>query len=509
MASLGRSVLACHGPGIQRLQGCGFRLFRFAAFGVAMLCLVISPARAQSPLGRDVYSVVFTVKPDSAHVEADVDTSTGSFFMGQGYKNGVRSDHVSHLAITTGGDPVPFSYEPTTSSWITSVRGTHRVHVSYDVDLSYLATLPEWAALQYGKRYGNDLYVVTSGIFIVPDSTDAQTPTTVSLRGPDGFHILTPWHSIRPTGQYSTSAASLAGNTLVIGNPPTYHFERGGLTVTMAFIGGADRYRSDLVAIAQYSLQRYVRLFGSSPQTPYLLTITLGDEDGQSFDSSSSVRAQGPLSRTNRVIWANGVAHELFHLWNGRTMRPANSHLKFFVEGFTEYEANRSLLLGKFISPAEYWDMMARHLGSYVYFSHSPNYNIPLIDAGLNTTKNRFGVYDGGWTVALCLDLQIRRRTGNKATIDDIMRGMWRQHGHPGAPYSYEDLIRVVSDTFGRDYGPFFRRYVSGTDVLPFTDALSVLGVHTYSENFDGFTFISTSPSTPGQRSELAHFLAQ
>jgi predicted metalloprotease with PDZ domain len=466
----------------------------------------MSPAVAQPPLNQNTYTVVFGMNPDIAHVQADIYSATGSFYMGQGYKDGVRSDHVSNLVIQNGTDTVPFSYNRADSSWRTGLAAAARVHLSYDVDLSYLQTLPDWAALQYGKRYGGDLYLVTADIFIIPDAMDSRSPATVSLSAPDNVKIFAPWASVG-AGMYSAPTASLAGNTLVLGDPPTYHFERGGLVVTMAFVGGADRYRSDLVAISQYSLERYETLFGSAPQTPYLLTIVLGDEDGQSFDSSSSIRTPRPLVRENRVLWANDVAHELFHLWNGRTMRPVDPRLKFFVEGFTEYEANRTLLLGKFISPAEYWEMAARHLGSYVYFWYSPNYNIPLIEAGEHTTKNRFGVYDGGWTLALCLDLQMRKASGGKKSLDDIMRAMWSRYDHPGTPYSYDDLVSTVSAVFGSDYGPFFKRYVSGTDLLPFSDELAAIGVRTFSEDFDGFTFIDASPRTTIERVALDQFL--
>jgi predicted metalloprotease with PDZ domain len=471
-----------------------------------MLACTTSIVGAQQVPNADIYAVAFGHTLDSVHVEADVSCSTGKLFMEDGYRPGVRSDHVSHLVITDGGQAVPFTYDRGDSSWVIGLTGHMRLHLSYDVDLSYLQALPDWAALQYGRHYGRSLYLVTGDVFIVADSMESVTATVVSIRVPSGVGIFTPWRS-SSSGGYATSAASLAGNTVILGNPSTYLFGSAGLAVTIAFIGGADRYRSDLSSIARYSLKRYARLFGSSPNTPYLLTITLGNEDGQAYDSSSAVRAAGPLVRENRVIWANGMAHELFHLWNGRTMRPVDAKLKFFVEGFTEYEANRSLLLGQFISPAEYWQMAARHLGSYIYFSYSPNYNMPLLNAGADTTKNRFGVYDGGWTLALCLDLQLRHDTHGRKTLNDVMREMWRRFGHPGATYSYDDLVQTVSAVFGRDYGPFFRQYVAGTDLLPFRADLATIGVQAYSELFDGYTFIDTAPRTAAERSALNEFM--
>jgi predicted metalloprotease with PDZ domain len=476
----------------------------------ATLMVTPEPSHAGQPASEtDAYAITFSATSTIVHVEADVTCSSGVLFMAPGFRDGVRSDHVSNLKILSGTGPVSFRYNEAGSKWSVTGEDAPRLHLSYDVDLSYLNTLPDWAALQYGKRYDTSLYVVTADIFIVPDSMESQAPATVTIHVPPAVAILAPWNLAGTPDTYNSTDASLVGNTLVLGDPSTFRFRSGGLNVTIAFIGGADQYRSDFAAVAQYSLERYAQLFGSTPRTPYLLTIVLGDEDGQSFDSSSSVRAKGPLARWNRVIWANGVAHELFHLWNGRTMRSDDPRLKLFIEGFTEYYANRTLLRGNFISPAEFWEMAARHLGSYTYFWYSPNYNLALLDAGTHVTKNRFGVYDGGWTLALCLDLQIRKATSGKKTLDDIMRTMWSRYGSATTPYSYDDLVSAVSATFGTDYAPFFKRYVSGTDFLPFSDDLSAIGVNTYSEDFDGYTFIDVSPANTIERSQLNDYLTR
>jgi predicted metalloprotease with PDZ domain len=50
-----------------------------------------------------------------------------------------------------------------------------------------------------------------------------------------------------------------------------------------------------------------------------------------------------------------------------------------------------------------------------------------LAESGLNKTKNRFGVYDGEWTTALCLDLELRAEAGQHDSLDDLMRLIWRR----------------------------------------------------------------------------------
>ena len=47
------------------------------------------------------------------------------------------------------------------------------------------------------------------------------------------------------------------------------------------------------------------------------------------------------------------------------------------------------------------------------------------------------------------------------------MRALYTQHFEKGRGFTPNDLIRVVSETAGRDYTDFFRRYVTGTEVPP------------------------------------------
>ena len=47
------------------------------------------------------------------------------------------------------------------------------------------------------------------------------------------------------------------------------------------------------------------------------------------------------LEENNKIIWANYMAHELFHYWNSDLMKAANySDRQWFSEGTAEYYAN-------------------------------------------------------------------------------------------------------------------------------------------------------------------------
>jgi predicted metalloprotease with PDZ domain len=215
--------------------------------------------------------------------------------------------------------------------------------------------------------------------------------------------------------------------------------------------------------VIRASVAHDLQLFPGTPACQYLVTLASGDEDGQSFTTSNAISTRLVIGPDDTEIWANTIAHELFHHWNARLIHTTDKRLAFFVEGFTEYYTNRQILAESLVDQPRYWNMAALHLGAYSYFNYSPNYGVSIADAGLNKTKNRFGVYDGGWTVALCLDLALRAESQNRHSLDDVMKLMWRRYGQIRQTYTYKDFIQTVSDVAGHDMNPFFDKYVNGT----------------------------------------------
>lgn len=68
--------------------------------------------------------------------------------------------------------------------------------------------------------------------------------------------------------------------------------------------------------------------------------------------------------------------------------------------------------------------------------------------------------YSRGHAVALLLDVLIRDRTGNRHSLDDVMRTLFRDYRH-GA-FTHDELLKSITSATGVDAGPFFEEYVSG-----------------------------------------------
>jgi predicted metalloprotease with PDZ domain len=115
----------------------------------------------------------------------------------------------------------------------------------------------------------------------------------------------------------------------------------------------------------------------------------------------------------------------------------------------------------------------------------------PLVDGAqpadrTNLESTFLSYYAAGAAIALGLDLELRGRTGGRASLDTLMRAMWERFGAsndapPGLvarPYTLDDftavLARVSADEgFARE---FVGRHVTGREAIDFAPLLARAG---------------------------------
>ena len=94
--------------------------------------------------------------------------------------------------------------------------------------------------------------------------------------------------------------------------------------------------------------------------------------------------------------------------------------------------------------------------------------------------------YNKGQIIGVLLDIEIRDRTENRASLDDVLRALNTGYdAQRGRFYNESEDIRAVAESVIRksssganaDLKDFFSRYVSGTDEIPFSSILERAGI--------------------------------
>lgn len=447
-------------------------------------------ATAQPAGETDRYRVRFG-NSDTVHVEAVLHTATGTLVMWQGMRPDTRASHVSGFeAHNAKGDAIAAIYSPADASWRLAFGADETVEISYDADLGWLRKLPAWARLQYGFFDTERGYIAMKDLVIVADDLRSVRPAEIAFESPRP--VLSPWEAARTSNTYRATVADVADNSIVVGDGPKIGFERGGLDVSVALFGAAAQAQGHIRRAVIASLDQDLKLFGMPRARRFLMIVASGDEDGQAFAQSTAISTRVPFLPAAAPVWANTIAHELFHIWNAHGIRTIDPKLAFFTEGFTEYYANKELLHAGLIDEAQYWSMAAQHLGAYSYFNaHS---DLSIAAAGTDNGRNRFGVYDGGWTAALCLDLELRTQSGGGKSLDDAMRLLWSRFGTADIAMTYGDLQTAAGEAAGRSFEAFFTKYVAGEDELPFRKDMREIGVDVFVQPFSAEGYIAVHP---------------
>jgi len=190
------------------------------------------------------------------------------------------------------------------------------------------------------------------------------------------------------------------------------------------------------------------------------------------------------------------ISHEYFHAWNVKRLKPAEfarydygrenyTRLLWFFEGFTSYYDDLLLRRAGLIDDEVYFKRLTKTVNQVL---QTPGRRVQSLaqasfDAWVryyrqdeNTPNSTVSYYAKGALAALCLDLTLRRE--GHATLDDVMRALWRRcAGASHGAMSEADLAAVLAELGGRGFERELAAWVHGTGELPLKTLLQAHGV--------------------------------
>ncbi|MEO8648364.1 MAG: PDZ domain-containing protein, partial [Acidobacteriota bacterium] len=160
-------------------------------------------------------------------------------------------------------------------------------------------------------------------------------------------------------------------------------------------------------------------------------------------------------------------------MWPYDYSRENETPLLWFSEGFTNYYGALSVYRAGLMDEKAF---LARVAGaaSGVEGNEVRNYVSPA-NASVSTwvgydTPVAFGIsyYTQGQNLGALLDLSIRHDSGGKASLDDVLRTLYRENYQRGRGFTIDDMVAVIKQLTKQDYAEFFDRYIYGTEIPDF-----------------------------------------
>ena len=293
----------------------------------------------------------------------------------------------------------------------------------------------------------------------------------------------------------------LVDSPIEIGNQTIFEFEVEGVPHEIAFYGKGN-YDSSAVDEVKRIVEATAKLFGEIPYKRYLFIVHLTKSASGGLEHlNSQVLRMGrwnfqPASRRGR--WRSLVAHEVYHLYNVKRIRARElgpfdytrenyTTLLWVMEGFTSYYSGRILLNAGFISPKKYQSNMASHMrkisntiGNRYQSAAEASFDtwIRYYRRNENSPNRDMSYYDKGKLLGMLLDLEIRNSSGNKKTLDDVMRRLYSEYyKKKQRGFSEAEFKKELERAAGINFSDFFVRYVHGTEEVDYGKYLSYAGL--------------------------------
>jgi predicted metalloprotease with PDZ domain len=155
------------------------------------------------------------------------------------------------------------------------------------------------------------------------------------------------------------------------------------------------------------------------------------------------------------------------------------------MEGFTSYYDTIVPCRAKLWSPDKYFKKMADRIQKYEekpgrkrqsLAESSFDTWIKLYQPNENSTNCQMSYYEKGEIVGMCLDLEIRNRTRNRRSLDDVMRLLYKDYGRDGRGFPEGEFKRVCEKVAG-GLDRFWKDLIDGVADIPWDRYLGHAGV--------------------------------
>ncbi len=372
-------------------------------------------------------------------------------------------------------------------TWRVQVPAAGAVTVAFNFAADTLDNAMAWSRADFA-------FVNGTNVLLYPEGAGLDFPAILSIVTEADWAVTTGLASTGLHRYTATNFHDLVDMPFFIGRFEVDSAPIGGVMNRMAsYPAGALAGAPRALLWKQLStmVPAMAKVFGETPWTNYttLLVFDSAYGGGSALEHQNSHLGIYSPTFVGTPILASITAHEIFHGWNVKRLRPADmvpyrydrpqpTTLLWVSEGITDYYADLALVRGSVIDSAIFLNVTQ---GKIEEVAAAPP--IALEDASLSTwiqpTDGTATIYyPKGSLAGLLLDIMIRDASDNRASLDDVMRTLYRATVPAGRGFTVDEWWAAVNQLAGRDLATTFaRRYVDGREPFPWSQIAPLAGL--------------------------------
>lgn len=406
------------------------------------------------------------------------------------------SRYVRHLKAFSGKNELEVSKKDK-STWKVNTKDIHSITITYEY-------------------YANDLSVHTSHV----DSTHAYLNGVNVFLYLEGYKDQSVELLIKPYGDWkvSTGLEKLSDNRyrainydiladcpIEIGTHRSLFFNVDGKEHEIVLYGKGNESEEKVVADVKKIVEGFFQIFGKLPYKRYVFIYHLvsGESDvmgGLEHLNSTTIDVDNfvfyPESKYQRTF-LSVTAHEFFHLWNVKRIRPVElgpfnykeenyTNMLWMAEGFTNYYASLILYRAGLIDKKEYLKHLAEQMrfhdltpGSKITSAYESSFDtwIKLYKPTPNNINSYISYYLKGELLGFMLNSRIIEATSGNKSLDDVYRYLMDKYNKDAKGYTEKDVLTALKDSTGHDFTDFFNEHIRKAGHVDFSAEAARIGL--------------------------------
>lgn len=449
------------------------------------------------------YTLTFPA-PETHYVEVEASVPTGGaptvelaqpVWTPGSYRIRDYPRHVEELRAESGGGNALPVEKTRKNRWQVTTWGAQRITLSYRVYGREMTVRTNFVEAGFALINGAPTFLTLAG--------GAARPHEVAVVLPSGWdRVLTALDPSPHGGPHLYVAPdhdTLVDSPIYAGSAAVYPFEVDGIPHLLANEGeggvwDGPRSAADTARIVEAAR----RMWGTLPYRRYLfLNLITEASGGLEHRDSTVLMTSRWKSRTREAYleWLGLVAHEHFHAWNVKRLRPRElgpfdygeenyTRTLWVAEGVTSYYDDLLVHRAGLSTREEYLRDLSKTLRAV---QKTPGRRVQTLEAASfdtwikyyqpdeNSPNSSISYYTKGAAVAFLLDARIRAANDGARSLDDVMRLAWERFLEDG--FSAEEFEALAAEVAGEDLAAFFDHALRSTAELDYAPALEWLGL--------------------------------
>jgi predicted metalloprotease with PDZ domain len=389
----------------------------------------------------------------------------------------------------------------TKNAWVISKGAAKKVVVSYEVYAFELSVRTSFLDLTHGFVSGSGVFMYVDGhqelagqLTVVPFKDFAKVSTALPKSA----------ESVAADDVQSfvfKNYDQLVDCPIEIGNQEVFTFKAAGVLHTVAIYGAGnyniDRLKSDMAKIVETA----TGVVGENPNKEYTFIIhnVVDGQGGLEHCNSCTLSVnRWTYSDTEYLGFLSLVAHEYFHLWNVKRIRPIElgpfnydeenyTSLLWVMEGFTTYYDELLLVRAGYTDDTDYLQKLQ---GTVNYVEGSVGARVqPVAHASFdawikayrpneNSSNTTMTYYSRGQMLAALIDVMIVSKYDGKKCLDHFLQQLYNKYYKKlNRGFSEQEFKTELEELLGENLDGFFAKYVNGTDIAPLSETFAKVGV--------------------------------